>query len=213
MQEDGSHAPAQPSWRPSQLPSYAGPLEGPPNFNLDGSSPAPFKGHRWLPIRHIPGQNSQQIVTQSPASTLTFDAWGQSVRNWATAAQAHYSFLDHLEQGDTWRYKFNIWNFNYERLAINCIAIRGRDVMSSFPFPINDDEEYLTRIRPQELGRPVVVEGTGLAAHFAFALQRQPHEGRSIMWTDLLARYRLYAEEKTGIDVEELPSLSFSSGI
>ncbi|KAF2973327.1 hypothetical protein GQX73_g354 [Xylaria multiplex] len=188
-QIDGQ-SPTQASWRASQLPSYTGPPEGPHNFNLDGSTPAPFEGHRWLPVRNTPDENAQQIVRPSPASTLTFSAWGTAVTNWAVAAQAHYSFLHHLEQGDTWRYKFNTWNFNYERLAINFIAIRGKDIMSSFPFPQDDDEEYLTCTRPKELGRPVVVDGNALVSHFAFALQRQPHNGRSIMWTDALARYQ-----------------------
>ncbi|KAI1175955.1 hypothetical protein F4777DRAFT_578565 [Nemania sp. FL0916] len=191
-------SPTQAAWKPSQLPSYPGPPEGPPNFNLDGSTPAPFEGHRWLPVRHQPDQEAQKTVIPSPASTLTFNAWGPATRNWAVAAQAHSSLLHHLEQGDTWRYKFNTWNFDYERLSINFLAIRGKDVMNAFPFPADDDEEYISCTRPKELGRPVVVDGKGLVAHFAFAQQRQQNEGRSIMWTDLLSRYRAYADVYCG---------------
>lgn len=181
------------SWRTSDLPSYNGPNNGPQGYSPDGSFPAPFQGHRWLPVRSREGPGKGEY--RSPASTLTFDAWGTSVNNWAAAAQSHYSFLQHLEEGETSRYKFHIWNYNFTRLALNFYAVRGRDIVDAFPFPTADDEEFLTVTQPKELGRPVVVEGSSMVAHFAFNKQRTPHEGRALAWTDLLARYRNYAEE------------------
>lgn len=83
----------------------------------------------------------------------------------------------------------------YARLSINFLAIRGRDVMDVFPFPKMDDEDYLTRVRPKEVGRHVVVDGGALAAHFAFRSQRIANDGRALDWTDLLGRYGDYAEE------------------
>jgi len=115
--------------------------------------------------------------------------------NWAAAAQTHCSFLSRLEKNETDVYRFNIWDYAYERLSINFFAIRGRDVMDVFPFPQPDDEEYLTCIRPKQVGRHVVVDGTAIAAHFAFRPQRTTHEGRALGWTDLLDRYKDYAEE------------------
>lgn len=94
----------------------------------------------------------------------------------------------------------------YERCSINFIAIRGRDILDAFPFPIGDDEEFLTRVRPKELGRRVVVDGAGLVAHFAFTEQRTANNGAALMWTDLLARYRAYAEEVTASAEEEFVS-------
>ena len=88
-----------------------------------------------------------------------------------------------------------MWDMAYERLSINFLAIRGCDIMDVFPFPQADDEEYLTKIRPKEVGRHVVVDGGALAAHFAFRSQRTAHGGRGLDWTDLLERYRDYAEE------------------
>jgi hypothetical protein len=182
-----------PSWRTSDLPSYKGPPEGPPNFQNNGSTPAPYEGHRWLPVRVPSDQNYD--ISLSPASTLTYDAFGPGLHNWAAAAQIHYSFLQHLEQGDTWRYKFDIWDYAYERLSINFIAIRGRDVLDSFPFSVPDDEHYLSVVKPKELQRHVIVDGSGLAVHFAFGSQYNAHDGKGIGWTDLLGRYRAYAEE------------------
>ena len=182
-----------PSWRASDLPSYQGLPEGPPDFKIDGSTPAPAKGHRWLPVRMPLDQNYD--ISLTPASTLTYDAFGPSLHNWAAAAQIHYSFLQHLEQGDTWRYKFDIWDYEYERLSINFFAILGRDILDVFPFPERDDEDYLTVTRPREVGRHVLVDGTGLAVHFAFGPQYKANEGKGVAWTDLLARYRAYAED------------------
>jgi hypothetical protein len=182
------------SWRASELPPYNGRVEGPKDFEIDGSTPPPYEGHRWLPVRMPAGKNFDMSL--SPASTLTYDAFGPSLLNWAAAAQTHYSFLQHLERGDTWRYKqFDTWDYAYERLSINFFAMRGKDIMDVFPFPQQDDEDYLTVVRPKEVRRHVVVDGTGLAVHFAFMPQYSAHEGKGVTWTDALKRYGAYAKE------------------
>ncbi|GAM34290.1 hypothetical protein TCE0_015f01767 [Talaromyces pinophilus] len=184
-----------PCWRPSKLPPHTERSEGASGFCADGTTPAPFQGHRWLPLRSDPAKPRKEL----PNDTVIFDAWGPNTENWAVGAQTHYSFLQHLEQNTTWRYKFDTWNMDHMRLAITFLAIRGKDIIDSFPFSCDDDEYYLTCIRPKELARPVVINGTGLAAHFAFNPQRVAHDGKSIMWTDLLDRYRLVAAEIAGM--------------
>jgi hypothetical protein len=186
--------PPPPSWRASELPTYTGPLEGPDNFTIDGASEPPYEGHRWLPVRPPRGSNFDLGLT--PASTITYDAFGPgSLRSWATAAQTHYSFLQHLEQGETGRYKFDTWDFQYQRLSINFLAVRGKDIMDAFPFPQPDDESYLTERRPRETNRRVVVDGTALAVHYAFNPQYMAHGGKGLTWTDVLPRYAAYAQE------------------
>jgi hypothetical protein len=142
----------------------------------------------------MPGSEKFDI-SLSPAGTLTYDPFGPSWNNWASAAQTHYSFLQHLEQGDTWRYKFDTWDYAYRRLSINFLAMRGRDVLDVFPFPQQDDEEYVTVQRPKEVRRHVVVDGTGLAVHFAFGPQYNAHAGKGLAWTDVFKRYSAYATE------------------
>jgi hypothetical protein len=62
-------------------------------------------------------QGKQSNLTKFPVSALTYDPFGPgNIKNWAAAAQIHYSFLQHLEQADAWRYKFNTWDYIYERL-------------------------------------------------------------------------------------------------
>jgi hypothetical protein len=189
-----SQPPPKNSWRASELPSYEGPPEGPKDFFKNGTSEPPYKGHRWLPVRMPEGETYDMSL--APVDTLTNDAFGPSLRNWGAAAQIHYSFLQHLEQNETWRYKFNIWDYNYRRLSINFLAIRGQDILDVFPFPERDDEKYLVEIRPKELRRRVIVDGTALAVHFAFLSQYNAFEGnKGVRWTDALDRYTAYADE------------------
>lgn len=189
-----SQPPPNNSWRASELPSYEGPREGPEGFTKNGSTPPPFKGHRWLPVRLPEGETYDMSL--APVDTLTYNAFGPSLKNWAAAAQIQYSFLQHLEEGDTWRYKFDIWDYNYKRLSINFLAIRGSDILDVFPFPERDDEAYLVQTRPQQLRRRVIVDGTALAVHFAFGSQYNAFEGKKgIRWTDALDRYTAYADE------------------
>lgn len=176
------------SWRASELPAYQGPPKGPEGFDPNGRMPAPFKGHRWLPVR-----NESFDINDTPAHTLTYDAFGPSLTNWAVGAQTHYSFLQHLERNDTWKYKFDIWDYGYDRLSINFFALRGSDVLDVFPFPQKDDEMYLTQTRPKQLGQHVVVDGNGIATHFAFRPQRNAQDEKGLAWTDALDRYRAYA--------------------
>lgn len=131
----------------------------------------------------------------TPASTLTYDAWGPSLNNWAAAAQTHYSFLTHLERNDIWRYHFDIWDYMYERVSINFFGMRGQDIMDVFPIPNGDDELYLTIERPKELKRHVIVDGMGVVVHFSFGPQAHAHDDRGLSMTDILDRYRGYAEE------------------
>lgn len=186
--------PSETSWRASELPPYKGPANGPDDFKIDGSTAAPFPGHRWLPVRHE-NKDEYEDPTKFPASTLTYDPYGPSLDNWATAAQLHYSFLQHLENNETSLYKFAIWDYHYARISINFIAFRGGDIMDAYPFPNKDDEMFLTVEHAKKIGKHVVVAGDGLAVHYAFRPQRRAHNGHGITDTDVLPRYTAYAKE------------------
>ncbi|KAE9983893.1 hypothetical protein EG327_005314 [Venturia inaequalis] len=187
----------QSGWRASELPEWTGP---PLNEFLDESTwnsttPSPFPGHRWLPVN-----NTKLDITDTPAGQLTYDSHGPGWRDWRIAAQTHYSFLQHLEEDALWRYKFNLWDYQYYRVSVNFIGFWGDDIVDAYPFPIADDEAYLTMQRPKELGRHVVLDGTVVSLHFAFSVQRRgPDEEKSpgggLYHTDLLKRYKAYADE------------------
>lgn len=130
------------SWRASELP----PWKETPLFDRHEWFAAPYKNHRWLPL------GSHFTLDGTPITTSTYSKSGPGWNNWAIAAQEHYSFLENLEKNELSRYNFGIWDYQYERLSINMIAIWGDDVVDNLPFP-RDDEQYLTVDLPKKLGR------------------------------------------------------------
>ncbi|CAF9934625.1 MAG: hypothetical protein HETSPECPRED_009296 [Heterodermia speciosa] len=171
------------SWRASTLPNWKdGAL-----FNRHERFDAPYENHRWLPL------GPEYTLDGTPITTTAYDKSGPGWNNWAIAAQEHYSFLENLERGELWRYHFGIWDYQYERLSINMIAIWGDDVVDNLPFP-EDDEQFLTVDLPRKLGRHSVMNGHAVASHYCFNAQRVDDKG--LEWTDVLARYKSYADEK-----------------
>lgn len=129
-------------WRASELPQWKdGAL-----FDRHEWFDPPYKNHRWLPL------GPEYTLDGTPITRTTYDKSGPGWNNWAIAAQEHYSFLENLEKNELWRYNFGIWDYQYERLSINMIAIWGDDIVDNLPFP-EDDEQYLTVDLPKKLGR------------------------------------------------------------
>lgn len=131
------------------------------------------------------------MLSGTPISTIEYTSSKVALTNWAVAAQEHYSFLENLEDGNLDVYKFGkeLWDMQGVRLQVNLIAVWGDDVINNMPIP-EDDEKYLTMELPKRLGRHAVVDGNAIASHFAFR-----HQAKGMEMTDLLARYRGYAEE------------------
>jgi hypothetical protein len=169
------------SWRASELP----PWKGPPNFRIKGNYTPPFVGHRWLPV---PPQTNITI-DDTPISAASYDAFGDGLWFWTIAAQQHYSFFEHLENNDLWKYKFNIWDYQYQRLGIQFMAIMGDDINRAKPIE-KDDEYWFSEAMPKKLRRHAVVDGRAIAAHYSFAPQRG-----GVATTDILDRYGLFAKE------------------
>ncbi|EXJ78878.1 hypothetical protein A1O1_09280 [Capronia coronata CBS 617.96] len=178
-------------WRPSTLPVW----EGPEDLNFSATDPAPFNGHRWLPV---PGGD----IENTPIAALGRSRGSEHVKNhtgyisWTVAAQAHYSFLENLEQKRLQRYKFDIWNSRYEARSIHFIAFSGDDATIH---PVQGyDDIWWTSTLPSKLRRPAVVDGTAMVVHFGTHLQTQSlggNPGPGLRETDLLRRYRSYANE------------------
>ncbi|KAL8704573.1 MAG: hypothetical protein Q9201_002265 [Fulgogasparrea decipioides] len=172
-----------PSWRASELPLWSdGAI-----FARRKWFDAPYENHRWLPL------GPEYTLDGTPITTTTYDKSGSGWNNWAIAAQEHYYFFENLENETLHRYHFDTWDYQYERLSINLIAIWGDNIVDNLPFP-DDDEQYLTVDLPKKLGRHSVMNGKALASHYCFNAQRP--DGKGLEWTDVLARYKAYAEEK-----------------
>ncbi|KAI4226058.1 MAG: hypothetical protein L6R36_003462 [Xanthoria steineri] len=182
-------------WRPSLLPLW----EGDPSTFAFPSHPARASNHqqRWLPVP-APFKDS---LEGTPASLLQYESSTEGLRNWAIAAQEHYSFLQNFERGQLWRYGMSkiddeskddskLWHMQGTRIQINLIAVWGDDVVDNFPVP-SDDEGYFTVDLPAKVGRAAVVDFNAVAVHFAFR-----HQTKGMERTDLLARYKSLADER-----------------
>ncbi|KAI9796671.1 MAG: hypothetical protein M1825_006520 [Sarcosagium campestre] len=181
--EDNSTDPSN-SWRTSELPVW----NGPDGFKMTLDTLPPFKGHRWLPLGK--GQNTDA----TPIALTEYAPHGPGWNKWAIAAQEHYSLLKNVEDDpELKRYKFPIWETVYLRLSINFIVFSGDDILDNGKMP-DGDEEYLSVILPKKLGRHVAIDGSAVVAHYSFGAQLNDGPA-GIGWTDVLDRYRAYADE------------------
>lgn len=171
-------------WRTSQEPNWTGPDDF--EWSLDWTPP--FANHRWL---RVP---DDKALNRTPVAHLTYEVWGPTYESWAIASQQHYSLLENIETDKLDLYKFeHPWDMKGERIRINFMAILGSDVLDTDVFHWPDDqgdEDMLVLTLPHVTGRPVLIEGTALAAHFNFQ-----HQG-GVASTDLLSRYNSLAAER-----------------
>lgn len=135
-------------WRATDLPSWNGgedtelqvmQLGVPTDFK------PPFRGHRWLPMK-----SSDPISSPLPHEVL--DSNGPGKWSWTVGAQHHYSFLDHLERGDLYRYKIPSWDFQYEPFKPSVLCLWGQDITENRPMSSNDLELFSKTI-PQRTRR------------------------------------------------------------
>jgi hypothetical protein len=192
---DNSTLPQLTDWRASKLPQHPSdrnetwkfyPIpEGGYKIGVEGGPP--FLGHRWLPME----KTSENLLLTPIAAGKSFDPFGKGWYEWTMAAQQHYSFLEHMERQDFGKYwsgnQDGIWNMQYGRYNLNFLAIWGSSVASMKVSP--DDEEDMTVRIPKALKKPCLIDTHAVVAHFSFG--RTPE----LETTDLLDRYRLYANE------------------
>ena len=190
------------SWRKSELPFWVGPED----YNVTNYTDPAY--HRWLPL--APGTGS---TDSTPIAQTKYMVGGSGWDDWKVGAQQHYSFLENLEKGELWRYVFDMWDVQYDRLSINFMAIMGDDIVAMSPMP-KDDEELITQKYSKKTGRrelllfvlmvfyanlfstiDVVVDGHGLAVHNGYWVMASQEGKPGIDSTDILDRYRAYAAE------------------
>ena len=130
------------TWRASQLPDWSGPEDQ----DFSHEFPAPFQGHRWLPLKKGTPDD------KTPITMTEYHKASKGWSSWAVAAQQHYSFFENPEQNKLERYHFNIWDFKYDRISVHLLAMWGTDIVENLPFDA-DDEGFLTEILPRRLKR------------------------------------------------------------
>ncbi|KAF4444799.1 hypothetical protein F53441_11057 [Fusarium austroafricanum] len=165
-------------WNPSNLP----PWNGPEGFSLENWEPS--TKHRWLPLEN---GGKDHILDATPIEATEYHPMGHGWTEWKIGAQQHFSFFENLWNKKLSAYSFNTWDFQYERMGIQFIAILGRDINRAKPIEA-DDENYFSCSMPRMLGRHAVADGRGVAAHYSFGSQRAGMDQ-----TDILDRYRSFA--------------------
>ncbi|RMD41666.1 hypothetical protein DV735_g3432, partial [Chaetothyriales sp. CBS 134920] len=167
------------SWRYTDYPYW----EGPPDYYFDLQQDPPYDNHQWLRLE------DDSDIHHTPVNEIEYKTWGTALNSWAIAAQQHYSFLENLADNRLDRYKLGkVWLTDYQRLSINLVCVYADDVLDNLPIDVVD-EEWLTVDLPKKLRKSVAVDSDALAVHFSFDAQR------NVARTDLLARYRNYAQE------------------
>lgn len=169
----------QTPWRYDDYPTWT----GPDDYTFGLKEDPPYDGHRWLRLTE-----ANQIY-RTPMASIEYGTWGTALESWSIAAQSHYSFLENLAVNNTESYRLGRpWTTDYERLSINLICLYSNDVLDNLPMD-TVDEPWLTVNLPRKLGKSVAVATNALASHMAFRRQAP------LLKTDLLLRYRDYAEE------------------
>ena len=185
------------TWRASVLPRWSGYRteiwefpdrpDGRP-FDIGEVGGPPSKNHRWLPM----ARTSENLMVTPIAAGREYNPFGRGWTEWTMAAQQHYSLLDNIEHENLGRYwagnQEGIWNMQYTRYNLNFLAILGKSVRLMKVG--GDDEESLTVTIPKALKRPCLVDTHAIVAHFGFRTTPELEQ------TDLLDRYRLYANER-----------------
>ncbi|OBS21170.1 hypothetical protein FPOA_07508 [Fusarium poae] len=166
-------------WNPLHLP----PWNGPESFSAQEWDPEGTK-HRWLPLDK---GGKDHILDTTPIEVTEYDPMGRGWTEWTIGAQEHFSFFENLGKKKLSAYKFDTWDFQYERMGIQFVALLGRDINRAKPIEA-DDENHFSCNMPRILGRHAVADGRGVAAHYSFGSQRAGMDQ-----TDVLDRYRSFA--------------------
>ncbi|KAJ5543072.1 hypothetical protein N7461_009075 [Penicillium sp. DV-2018c] len=173
-----------PDWRASNLPRW----QGPPNFKVNKGFKPPYKGHRWLLPRDV-------SAGQDPIAASIYTETGPTLQDWTVGAQQHYSFLHHLENNDLGRYKFPIWVDPTENISENFGCFWGND--ASAVHHAFCDENSSSCHKSTDSGPHVIIDGKGLVSHYS---AQQGVAGLDA--TDLVSRYRAYAQERVCLQTE-----------
>lgn len=132
------------NWRTSALPAW----KGPDDFNALEWSPAEDGLHRWLPLR----RKASHVLDKTPIEETEYNAYGRGWTKWQIGAQEHFSFLENLEKNELYQYKFGTWDFQYDRMGIQFVAMMGRDINIAKPIP-SDDENHFSCEMTRKTGR------------------------------------------------------------
>ncbi|UDD64782.1 hypothetical protein AFCA_011991 [Aspergillus flavus] len=183
---DQPQIPVTQDWRATDLPAW----EGPADFKVSKGYPPPSESHRWLP-------SADENGDRTPIGMSMYGDNGPELDDWTIHAQQHYSFLQHLEDGDLYRYKFPMWVDPTDSLSPNFLCLRAGDPSIVKSIIQQDTDKLSLEVAQEVLGsdRGTIIDGKGLAAHYSIEASSWGLDS-----TDILHRYRAYAKEMICLD-------------
>ena len=117
---------------------------------------APYPNHRWLPLR-----DNDTSIYITPIADTAYHPFSADWKEWAIAAQQHYSLLQNLEENQLEKYTVGgdgTWNLRYMRGNINLAAFWADDVLDNLPFEgSGDDEHQLTIALPEKMHKGTII--------------------------------------------------------
>lgn len=126
----------------------------------------------------------------------------------AFAAQLHQKFIDRQKTEKDFYKKLYVldtpWAAN--RLSINFIVWTGEQMQAMNGIVPGDDEEYLSCIRPTELGQMNMLNGNAIIAHFSFGPQNEELDRMNILqqYGEILKEeFALVPEQKECFEYEQ----------
>jgi len=109
------------------------------------------------------------------------------------AEHKHRNFLNLLRTDQLDRLRFDRKELaGFPRISINCICWFGSDFKSFYGEVDEDEEPWLTEVKPLEIGRINCICGQALCVHFSFFTQREHLDS-----TDLLQRYEELSKQNS----------------
>ena len=123
-----------------------------------------------------------------------YDDWGW--RSPEFALKLHEWFFEQLKNDNINSIKFNSTLISLNRMSINCMSWMG-DEFSKFDGSVTEEEEdFLTVIKPREMQKTNSICGNTIVSHFAFGTQRELLDR-----SDLLQRYELLIESNSSHEI------------
>ncbi|EED17367.1 conserved hypothetical protein [Talaromyces stipitatus ATCC 10500] len=166
------------TWKSSGYPNWTGPED----FVWSSDWNIPLPNHRWL---RVP---DDRALNRTPVAHFTYEGGRSKNESWAMASQQHYSLLENIEKEKLNLYKFDRpWDVKDDYIQLSFLAILGGDILDT---DILDRLDIQGDTLQRDTGRPILIEGTALAAHFNFMHQD------GVPTTDLLARYKSLAADQ-----------------
>jgi hypothetical protein len=92
---------------------------------------------------------------------------------WGSGEVAHKIHKEVLHESNFEKFRMGNWILlNNERVSINVVSWLGREFKKFNGIVLDDEEDYISSIKPKELNKHNIIYGDFVCVHYAFLTQR-----------------------------------------